>query len=383
MRIVLLLTAILLTASLTDELSAQSAQPDEPFSSVVKQAEANELSQLKSDEEAKLFFLGRLRETLGLTGAVPESAAARSGKGKSIQPPVFPPEWVEAGIKLTSELATRQFADRLKQEADTGELAAIRTFLDQTRPQQHWLSTDTSRSALNRAISLATVLSDFPPVAPETITSGEIADRYFQHLDRTFPHLTESSESWMHVAENEGAAGIRRRLMSFWDDTSIAHANLSDSERQAWASQYFFTRLKPVLTAQVIASATRADSAAEQGIQSHWKVLRTASETTREINGQARLCGTWQWTIHNHQRHLDQKVAMVFAHPENKSFAGPRPAKAVVLGDVVYLRWEFPGVVQEDSLLFTGEGQRLEGSFVNSSGAWGSITGKRTAPCTP
>jgi hypothetical protein len=54
-----------------------------------------------------------------------------------------------------------------------------------------------------------------------------------------------------------------------------------------------------------------------------------------------------------------------------------------VLGDVVYLRWEFPGVVQEDSLLFTGEGQRLEGSFVNSSGAWGSITGKRTAPCTP
>jgi hypothetical protein len=61
MRIVLLLTAMLLTASLTDELSAQSAQPDEPFSSVVKQAEANELSQLKSDEEAKQFFLGRLR----------------------------------------------------------------------------------------------------------------------------------------------------------------------------------------------------------------------------------------------------------------------------------------------------------------------------------
>jgi hypothetical protein len=38
-------------------------------------------------------------------------------------------------------------------------------------------------------------------------------------------------------------------------------------------------------------------------------------------------------------------------------------------------------VIQEDSLLFTGEGQRVEGSFVNSSGAWGSIMGKRTAAC--
>ena len=56
MRIVLLLTAMLLTASLTDELSAQSAQPDEPFSSVVKQAEANELSQLNPTKKQNYFF---------------------------------------------------------------------------------------------------------------------------------------------------------------------------------------------------------------------------------------------------------------------------------------------------------------------------------------
>jgi hypothetical protein len=55
----------------------------------------------------------------------------------------------------------------------------------------------------------------------------------------------------------------------------------------------------------------------------------------------------------------------------------------VVLGDVVYLRWEGDGKVQEDSLLFSKEGQRLEGTFVNSQGGWGSISGKRTAACTP
>jgi hypothetical protein len=57
------------------------------------------------------------------------------------------------------------------------------------------------------------------------------------------------------------------------------------------------------------------------------------------------------------------------------------PAKIVVLGDAVYLRWESQGAVQEDSLLFTGEGRRLEGTFVNSAGAWGSITGKRVGAC--
>ena len=57
--------------------------------------------------------------------------------------------------------------------------------------------------------------------------------------------------------------------------------------------------------------------------------------------------------------------------------------KIVVLGDVVYLRWERDGKVQEDSLLFSKEGQRLEGTFVNSQGGWGSVSGKRTASCTP
>jgi hypothetical protein len=133
--------------------------------------------------------------------------------------------------------------------------------------------------------------------------------------------------------------------------------------------------------AQVTASAIRAEVTAEQHARTHWISLKAWPDKVRETKGLARLCGTWQWTIHNHQHHQDQKVAMVFPPPDAGSFTGARPAKTVVLGDTIYLRWEFPGVVQEDSLLFTGEGQRLEGSFVNSSGAWGSITGKRTAAC--
>jgi hypothetical protein len=57
--------------------------------------------------------------------------------------------------------------------------------------------------------------------------------------------------------------------------------------------------------------------------------------------------------------------------------------ETIVLGDNVYLRWDFDGRVQEDSLQFNKEGQRLEGNFVNSQGGWGSISVKKTADCTP
>jgi hypothetical protein len=73
----------------------------------------------------------------------------------------------------------------------------------------------------------------------------------------------------------------------------------------------------------------------------------------------------------------------VFPPPGIEGTAIPGLTETVVLGDAVYLRWETDGRIQEDSLLFSKEGQRLEGSFVNSQGGWGSITGKRTATCTP
>lgn len=109
----------------------------------------------------------------------------------------------------------------------------------------------------------------------------------------------------------------------------------------------------------------------------HWK------DQVRDRRGQARLCGTWQWTIHNHQTHGEQKLAMTFPPPGAGRRAVSDPTELVVLGDNVYLRWEVAGRVQEDSLQFTKEGQRLEGTFVNNLGGWGSIAAKRSGACVP
>jgi hypothetical protein len=104
----------------------------------------------------------------------------------------------------------------------------------------------------------------------------------------------------------------------------------------------------------------------------------------REIRGLSRLCGTWQWTIHNHQQnHREQKLSLFFPPAGNIQAILPGLVETIVLGENVYLRWEIDGRVQEDSLQFNKEDQRLEGTFVNSQGGWGSISGKRTAGCMP
>jgi hypothetical protein len=126
-----------------------------------------------------------------------------------------------------------------------------------------------------------------------------------------------------------------------------------------------------------------AQEAARVAMEEWWR-LKTWKDRVRTIRGQSRLCGTWQWVIHNHQRHHEeQKLSLLFPPAGKDGGQLPGLMETVVLGDVVYLRWEREGKVQEDSLLFSKEGQRLEGTFVNSQGGWGSISGKRTAACMP
>jgi hypothetical protein len=130
--------------------------------------------------------------------------------------------------------------------------------------------------------------------------------------------------------------------------------------------------------------ASRLEVETLQAAYQDWDRLRGWKDRVRMLRGQARLCGTWQWVIHNHQQHhQERKLSLLFPPPGVDHANLPGLVETIVLGDNVYLRWEIDGQVQEDSLQFVKEGQRLEGTFVNSQGGWGSISGKRTATCTP
>jgi hypothetical protein len=138
------------------------------------------------------------------------------------------------------------------------------------------------------------------------------------------------------------------------------------------------------LLVTVLERATRLEVDAMQAGYQEWDRIRNWKDRVRGLRGQARLCGTWQWIIHNHQlQHQEQKFSLLFPPAGHTQATLPGLVETIVLGENVYLRWEFDGRVQEDSLQFNKEGQRLEGTFVNSQGGWGSISAKKTAGCAP
>lgn len=140
----------------------------------------------------------------------------------------------------------------------------------------------------------------------------------------------------------------------------------------------------PAILLTALENASRLEVAAIQASYQEWDWIRSWKDQVRGLRGQARLCGTWQWIIHNHQQnHREQKLSLLFPPAGNLQATLPGLVETIVLGENVYLRWEADGRVQEDSLQFSKEGQRLEGTFVNSQGGWGSVSGKRTSGCAP
>lgn len=109
--------------------------------------------------------------------------------------------------------------------------------------------------------------------------------------------------------------------------------------------------------------------------------LDAAVEAKRLEAGLARLCGMWDWTVHSHTRnHREAKSKIVLPSSGAAGLEGPSPSEIRIYGDAVYLRWDFPGGYQEDSMLLTEE-RRLEGTFRTSTGSVGAITGKRLSSC--
>ncbi len=134
--------------------------------------------------------------------------------------------------------------------------------------------------------------------------------------------------------------------------------------------------------AHLAALAFRAEAEAERNARLLWDRLQSWNDQLKAQKAVARLCGTWQWTIHHHKNHQEQKITIVLLPPGTPAPPDmPQPAVMIVLGDAVYLRWDFQRGYQEDSLLFVKEGRHLEGTFMNTAGDWGAITGKRIASC--
>ena len=370
--------AVLCTMPAGAAWPASTHIPDLP---ALAAAHAEGLAALNSDGDASAFFSSHLESALGLSA--PRDAGGKTRSHTKPAPQVSPArETIELGGQLTAELAAWRLAHAVEQASRAPDPKSLSTALAESDKQASWLTRDGQRPALALTWRRAAAAMLFPERPSEVPAQPGYTD-YADDLDRQVAQAPDTDGFWLNLVDRDGAEGLRRVLRSFWDRSGERGA-IPEEDMHAYAARYVHARLRPLLRASVEAAAARAESEAERQARESWDELRTAAERARRRKGLARLCGTWQWTVHNHQNHVDHKSVMVFASPDSPNGSIQAPAQTVVLGDVVYLRWEFQGGgFQEDSLLFTGEGRRLEGTFITSSGAWGSITGKRTGVCQP
>lgn len=353
---------------------APAGSIDSPSLQSVLRAHSTELATVASDPQALALFSSRIGPALDLKDSLAVLAGKANLRPEKDSKETLAADLSDTAIRLTSELAAWRLALALLQVTDQSP-SSLETLVRETSAQQSWLTGQDRRRHLRLALQVGAVLAamPLPPAMAPAMTAAY--DAYAAAIDRTYPNLAGSNDSWLTLVEQEGAAGVGKRLRE--GDTA---AGAGDG--QALGAYYFHVRLRPVFTAHLVASAIRAGAEAERQADKERLHLMEWRDRLREQRGLTRLCGTWQWIVHNHQNHQEHKLMMTFPPPGAQTGPGPRPMKVVVMGDAVYLRWEFErGIVQEDSLLFGGEGQRLEGTFYNSAGPWGSITAKRAGTC--
>ena len=329
---------------------------------------------IASENDATVFFLNTFGASLDLPRGLRQHREI---------PPALPDGLAQHLPPFVSNLATWHLTHDLLTAFDHEKTSVVQSILDRRQRQLEWLGR--TQPDLPAVLNLAGAIAQLQ--APES-TTRPLSARYSlftQFLHEQYPDWTGTPDSWLTLAQTEGAAGIRNRLEDSWNRRSARDGKREEPHQadpvpsiNRFLRQFFL----PTATAHLRAALLQVHAGSEQQAWKHWQAIRQWSDDQKNEKGLRRLCGTWQWLIHNHQNHSDHKTVMVYPPPSQYHRMDPQPATIRVQGDTVYIRWEFPrGIVQEESLLLSEKDQLLSGSFVNNLGPNGNITGRRVKPC--
>ncbi|MBM4137900.1 MAG: hypothetical protein FJ244_00195 [Nitrospira sp.] len=286
--------------------------------------------------------------------------------------------------------------------ADHGSPAALSDVVAEQAPQLATVDSNTAAMTLfTSTIGPSIGLKDTSGILSATSLSAKTrSDLRLAELSQSVHELVAALAAWRlaesiyHAESPTQAVAAASPVQRDWLNATTRLTILADFFRLADAASLSETSsaISQIQQPELLVAAHRLTTDAQRQALAAWSSLHEWKDRVRQTRGLARLCGTWQWIIHNHHNHQEQKMIIAFPPagqtPPNVSI----PAEAIVLGDSIYLRWEERGYVQEDSLLFVTEGHKrdepdqpmkLEGSFANNTGGWGPINAKRIAQCQP
>ncbi|MCY4131106.1 MAG: hypothetical protein OXF39_00480 [Nitrospira sp.] len=327
-----------------------------------------------SDKAATAFFLKTFGPSLELSGGLLQHGRT---------PPPLPKELRQHLSPFVTNLATWHLTRDLLTALAQGKTALIQTILEQQQRQIEWLKQ--AQPDLPDLLALIKTIAQLQPPAPSTQPLSPYDAVFTQFLHEQYPDWIGTPDSWLTLAQTQGVTGVRKRLGDSWERLPAQdgrHEKPPESDPAPSINLFLRQSFLPIATAHVKADLLQLQVRNEQQAWTTWQAIQTWSNDRKNKQGLRRLCGTWQWLIHNHQNHGDHKTVMVYPPPSQYHRMDPQPATIRVQGDTVYIRWEFPrGIVQEESLLLSEKDQLLSGTFVNNLGPNGNITGRRIKPC--
>ena len=324
-----------------------------------------------SDTAAAAFFL----KTFG-----PSLELSRGPLQRRRTPPPLPKALRQHLPPFVTNLATWHLTHDLLTALDQGKPALMQTILEQRQRQIEWLKQ--TQPDLPGLLALVKTIAQLQPPAPSTRPLSPSDAVFTQFLHEQYPDWTGTPDSWLTLAQTEGVTGVQTRLRNSWERRPARDSRHEEPDPAPSINLFLRQSFLPIATAHVKAGLLQLQVSNEQQAWTTWQAIRQWSDDRKNEHGLRRLCGTWQWLMHNHQDHGDHKTIMVYPPPSQYHRMDPRPAAVRVQGDTVYIRWEFPrGIVQEESLLLSENDQLLSGTFVNNLGPNGNITGRRVKPC--
>src|SRR5437867_4989926 len=215
------------------------------FPSILR-SQAHNLASVTSDAEALALFSTRLSPLLDLKDAMvaltDQSTASKGTDGATSS------DLTKAAVRLTGEMAAWRLAAAVKEAVNAEDATALQTIQQEAMPQQTWLLEGKERAFLRRMMTQSAVLTSIQTTQVQESDTPAGYEGYAAYLDRTYPRFIGPDSSWLALAEKEGPAGLRRRLIEFWERTP-----LSNVDQEKVAARYFHIRIRPVLVAHLAA----------------------------------------------------------------------------------------------------------------------------------
>ena len=341
------------------------------------QAHRHNILHLSSDPEALKF-----NETFMPQQQQPQHSPTRKkpARGRQTSQPI-PQEIQKTITSFWAAMVTIVAVQEFRAVPEDSYPTHLFTEILPLEPQRQWLLSKPALQKLKDFVEFQRQMSMWPKKESEAFPPHNNLSQ-FEKLDNHIDSTT-SWQTWIGLFNDLGFEGIQAKLEEYWQqyDQEDLPVPVSNSLKPSYIQNYIESRLFPIFHAHLFTQAIQVEAQAYNVAWKSWNHIQEWQQQEHTHRAMQRLCGTWKWIIHNHQNHGDHKTTMTFIPPGHSTPSQVQPSTILIHGDTVYLKWTFPQGTQEDSLLLSNRDTRMEGTFTNSLGPHGSISGQRLSPC--